>query len=179
MTRRRFVHRDDAAKWCQVFLEGTELTVISGRGNFRQKTTPLGTVESEVRKVLERGYVEVDEAGVPVVVAPAPKVDVARLKQRVKSDPYGVFTESKAALKVDAQTAKLLTVLLAALDAIELDVDEHDAQNYNSYFPRTDEDAPTYGALHAYRAHYERLALELKKRLMPDAAALSFHVSED
>lgn len=174
MNRRRFIHREDSSKSIQLFVEDGVLVSISLRGNFRQKTAPLGSLESECKKVLGRGYIEVDEAGNVLARAAPTEPSLDALELRIGADPYGAFFEAKAALVAASEKNKVLTLLLRALDAIEADIDEHDAQNYNSYFPATDPEEPGYGALHAYREHYERLTRSPKKD-----GDWAFHVTED
>lgn len=170
MTRRRLVHRDDASKSLEIFLEDSSAVVITIRGNFRQKAVALGGVERQVQLARERGYVEVG-ALEPVI----PPLDLTALTSAVSSRPYETFAEAQKLL-VDHPRADLLELLLRALDGIEADVDEHDAANYNAWFPPVDEDEPTYDALHDYREHYEKLLKSLERGKKLSAASLKFRV---
>ena len=174
MTRRRFVHRDDASKALEIFLEDTSVAVLTIRGNFRQKAVALGGIERQAQLARERGYVEVDEHGAPLEPVVAP-LDVSKLENAVSSRPYETFAEAQRLL-VDHPRAEVLSLLLRALEAIEADVDEHDGANYNAWFPPTDEDEPTYDALHDYRAHYTKLTKSLERGKKLSAASLKFRV---
>jgi predicted DNA-binding WGR domain protein len=185
MARRRFVAKD--GRYWEIGIEsdlgGPTIVTVTGRGGFRkvdqhkQMNLAVATerLEQLVREKCKAGYVE--EGGAPPSAAAPATASAATLAGLVERDPYRGFHAAREALATTADPAAVIAVLLRALELVESDIDEHDTANYNSYFPPTDTDEPTYDALHSYRAHYEKLRTQLAAGRRVSLRALTFEVT--
>lgn len=163
MHRRFFRHKDDPSRKQEIFRDPTgAVTVVQVRGQRREVKQVMKTLEGAIKDAALFGYLEVTEDG-QLVTQRLEDVDLTALTKRVASDPYRVFAEARELLGRAAKPLLVLRLLLQALDGNERDTDEHDTANYNSYFPPTDEDEPTYDALFALRGHWRAVVARLEK----------------
>ena len=141
----------DAAGVVAVFFGTSETWPPSAR---KQSEGRLSTHEAECAATLARGFEEVDADG----RALRARTEEDVMREFAKLGPFERFAKLRSHLLLTKSPALTLERLLATLDEVANDLDEHD-----SGFPGPEDIPPDMGAVVAYRRRYEALQSQVAR----------------